>query len=200
MKYYLMSAVIVLSLVACASAPAPIQYYRINPAGSEATEYADREGARNVVLDVVELPGFLSQPGLVMQSGHNRITISKTHLWAERLDKALPRLLVTKLQRRSEEFVFYQADSDWVAGADYRLRIRVDNLQATSSGEVITSGSFQLMDARSSQPSMVREFRFSRDLQGDGYAGAVTQLDYLLGKIADSILHILEELSPENPA
>ena len=89
-----MSAVIVLSLVACASTPAPIQYYRISPASAEMSMAVDKDSATKVVLESVELPSFLSQPGLVMQSGHNRITISKTHLWAERLDKALPRLLV----------------------------------------------------------------------------------------------------------
>lgn len=192
MKNYVTLAVLGLALAACASTPATIEYYRIDPANSANTA-AISDTAKTVVLDAVELPGFLSQPGLVMQSGDNEISISKTHLWAERLDKALPRLLARKLQSRTTEFVFYERDSDWAATTDYLVRVRIDNFQPTTAGEVITSGSIQLMDAISGQPSPPRNFSYSRDLRTDGYAGAVVQMDQLLGQIADLIIEALDD-------
>ncbi len=193
MKAYIATAIFCLMLVACASAPTPIEYYRINTAPTEKSGVSDERNAQQVVLESVELPRFLSQPGLVMQSGSNQITISKTHLWAERLDKAVPRLLVNKLRGLSEDYAFYQGGSDWVEGDYVRLRLRIDNLQPTSAGEAITSGSFQLIDARAGQSSVMREFNFSSNLQRDGYAEAVVQLEYLVGEIAASILEVLEQ-------
>jgi uncharacterized lipoprotein YmbA len=185
-------AVLGLALAACASTPATIEYYRIDPANT-GNAAAISDTAKTVVLDTVELPGFLSQAGLVMQSGDHKISISTTHLWAQRLDKALPRLLARKLQSRSTEFVFYQRDSDWVATTDYLVRVRIDNFQPTTAGEVITSGSIQLMDAISGQPSPPRDFSYSRDLRADGYAAAVVQMDELLGQIADLIIEALDD-------
>jgi uncharacterized lipoprotein YmbA len=190
-KNYVTLAVLGLALAACASTPATIEYYRFDPANSANTA-AISDTAKTVVLDAIELPGFLSQPGLVMQSGDNEIRISTTHLWAERLDKALPRLLARKLQSRTTEFVFYERDSDWAATTDYLVRVRIDNFQPTTAGEVITSGSIQLMDAISGQPSPPRNFSYSRDLRADGYAGAVVQMDQLLGQIADLIIEALD--------
>ena len=192
MKNTMTLAVLGLALAACASTPATIEYYRIDPANS-GNAAAISDTAKTVVLDAVELPGFLSQPGLVMQSGDHKISISTTHLWAQRLDKALPRLLTRKLQSRSTEFVFYQRDSDWVATTDYLVRVRIDNFQPTTAGEVITSGSIQLMDVVSGQPSPPRDFSYSRDLRADGYAGTVVQMDQLLGQIADLIIEALDD-------
>ena len=137
------------------------------------------------------MPKFLLQPGLAMQTGPHKITISKSHLWAERLDKAVPRLLVNKLQDLTDGYSFYLGGYDWVEGDYSRLRLRLDNLQPTSSGTVVASGTFQLIDANSSQLPVLREFHFSADLRRDGYAEAVAQMEHLIGKIAASILETL---------
>jgi hypothetical protein len=38
-----------------------------------------------------------------------------------------------------------------------------------------------------------RDFSYSRDLRADGYAGAVVQMDHLLGQIADLIIEALDD-------
>jgi uncharacterized lipoprotein YmbA len=146
----------------------------------------------------VELPSFLSQPGLVMQSGSHQITISKNHLWAERLDKAVPRLLVSKLQDLSDIYIFYLGGHDWVRGEHIRFRLRIDNLQPTSTGKAVTSGMFQLIDTKPGQPAVSQDFSFSSNLQQDGYAAAVAQLEYLIAQIAESMLQVLERHEDES--
>jgi hypothetical protein len=49
------------------------------------------------------------------------------------------------------------------------------------------------MDVVSGQPSPPRDFSYSRDLRADGYAGAVVQMDQLLGQIADLIIEALDD-------
>ena len=102
MKNTMTLAVLGLALTACASTPATIEYYRIDPANS-GNAAAISDTAKTVVLDAVELPGFLSQAGLVMQSGDHGISISTTHLWAQRLDKALPRLFAQQIGDRHHD-------------------------------------------------------------------------------------------------
>jgi uncharacterized lipoprotein YmbA len=198
-KISLLQLALGLMLVGCASSPATIEYFLIDPASSDSTAVEVSDGAGSVVLEAIEMPGFLTQAGLVMQSGDNQISVSRTHLWAERLDKALSQVLVKKLQHGSEAFIFYQGDSDWIIAADYRIRLRIDNFHPTAAGEAVSSGSYQLMDTRSGQSTPPRYFSFSRDLQADGYAESVVELDYLLGQIADLILAGLDAFSLREP-
>ena len=109
-----------------------------------------------------------------------------------------PRLLVSKLQDLTDGYVFYLSGHDWVEGDYSRLRLRLDNLQPTSSGKVVASGTFQLIDASSGQPPVMRDFHFSADLRRDGYAASVAQLENLIGRIAELVLETLEESTPGN--
>jgi uncharacterized lipoprotein YmbA len=202
MKTLLLQLTLAMILAGCASSSPTIQYFRIDPANSGST-FAGvevREDARTAVLEAIEMPGFLTQAGLVMQSGDNQISVSRTHLWAERLDKTLPRVLVKKLQHDSDAFIFYDGDSDWIKAADYRIRLRLDNFQPTTTGEAISTGSYQLMDARSGRYTPPRHFSFSHELQADGYKESVIQLDYLLGEIANLILAGLDAFILGEPA
>jgi hypothetical protein len=191
-------ALFCLNLVACASAPAPIEYYRINSLPTKKAELPNNANAIRVVVESVELPSFLSQPGLVMQSAPHQITISKNHLWAERLDKAVPRLLVSKLQDLSDNYIFYLGGHDWVEGDYIRFRLRIDNLQPTLRGKAVTSGKFQLIDVKPGQPPVSQDFSFSSNLQRDGYAAAVAQLEYLIAQIAKSMLEALQRQEDES--
>jgi len=193
LKTYLAIVLACLNLAACSSTPAPIEYYRLDPVRSEASAVSTASGTEQVVLESVDMPKFLLQPGLAMQTGPHKITISKSHLWAERLDKAVPLLLVSKLQGLSDGYSFYLDGYDWVVGEYSRLRLRLDNLQPTASGEVIASGTFQLISANPDQAPVKRDFYFSADLRRDGYSEAVAQLEYLIGKIAEDIVKALEE-------
>jgi hypothetical protein len=49
------------------------------------------------------------------------------------------------------------------------------------------------MDAISGRPGPPRDFSYSRDLRTDGYAGAVVQMDHLLGQIADLLIEALDD-------
>jgi uncharacterized lipoprotein YmbA len=57
--------------------------------------------------------------------------------------------------------------------------------------KAITSGAFQLADVVSGETSAPQDFSFTRDLQGDGYAESVVQLEYLIGQIATSMVEAL---------
>ncbi len=193
-------SLLVLGIVACASAPSsPTEYYVLAPAVSAQNKVVEHSNKPTLVIENVELAAYLKQTGMIIQNGNNQLTVSRKHLWAESLELALPKALVRDLQQQSDEYSYYLKSLDWVGQADYRLRLRIDSLQATDQGEVVSSGRYQVISGASPATSVFVDFNFQRDLKQDGYAHTVEQLQRLLGEIAGAILSSVERLSVEEP-
>lgn len=187
-------------LTGCASDPAPVTYYLLAPPLASA-DGGSREGAKQtLVIEQVEIAAYLRQSGLVLQSGENQLVVSKSHLWAESLDQALPKALLKQLQQKSRDYEFYLKAADYVEQTDYRLRLHVDSLQATNRGEVVTAGRFQLISNADTAHPVSRDFYFRRDLDDDGYAHAVEQMQALVGDVADAVIEAMKRMSaiPDN--
>jgi uncharacterized lipoprotein YmbA len=186
---------IVLCLAACASGPAtPIEYYVLAPQVSAADSVVERSNRPTLVIENVDLAAYLRQTGMIIQTGNNQILVSRTHLWAESLESALPKALVRELQRQSDDYSYYLKSVDWVGETDYRLRLRIDSLQSTDRGEVVSAGRYQLISAAAPGSPVVVDFNLARDLDQDGYAYAVEQIGLLIGQIAGAILASVDKL------
>lgn len=197
---YLLALSVLAACAGCASTTAPVTYYLLTPSAPAAETGAQREDRPTLVIENVELSEYLRQSGLILQSGDNRLTVSRSHLWAERLDEALPKALLRELQRQSQDYAFYLKSTDYVSRTDYRLRLQVENLQATDRGEVVTSGRFQLIPGMGAARPVSADFLFRRDLDQDGYAHAVERLQVLVGQIAQAVLNSLNEMAANAPA
>ncbi|MGB7453577.1 MAG: ABC-type transport auxiliary lipoprotein family protein, partial [Lysobacterales bacterium] len=135
--------------------------------------------------------------GMIIQSGDNQLLVSRKNLWAESLELALPKALVRELQRQSDDYTYYLENVDWVARTDYRLRLRIDSLQATDKGEVVAAGRYQLIPEHDPNLSVFADFNFNRDLKQDGYAHTVEQIQALLAQITEAILNSVQGLSEQ---
>ena len=196
---YLPILIGVASLAGCASSTAPVTYYLLTPTAPATAAGVNQDNRQSLVIENVELSEYLRQSGLILQSGDNQLTVSKSHLWAEGLDQAVPKALLRELQRQSQEYAFFLQSADYVSRTDYRLRLHVENLQATDRGEVITSGRFQLISSADAAGSVAADFHFRRDLDRDGYGPAVEQMRVLVGQIAEAILDVLENMTAASP-
>ncbi len=185
---------LVAALAACASAPESKSYYLLAPPVVSAEISGAGDKRPTLVIESVELAEYLRQSGLVMQSGENQLTISRTHLWAESLDQAVPKALLGQMQQKSENYRFYLKFSDYVSQTDYRLRLHIESLQATDRGEVVASGRYQLISNADPANPVSANFYFRQHLTADGYAHAVEQMRTLLGQIAGVILDSLNDL------
>ena len=182
-------------IAGCASEPVTVHYYALVPPVSAMDEVVQRADKPTLVIERVELAKYLQQPGMVIQTGSNQLLVSKNNLWAESLELALPKALVRELQRQSDDYSYYLKTLDWVARTDYRLRLRVDSLQATAQGEVITSGRFQLISEHGSSPQVFVDFNFQRDLDQDGFEHSVEQIQILVGEIAGAIIKSADNMA-----
>lgn len=195
MKVQLLSVLLLLaSLVGCASKPVLVHYYALVPPVSALDELIQRADKPTLIIERVDLAEYLQQSGMVIQAGSNQLLVSKTNLWAESLELALPKALMRELQHQSDDYSYYLKTLDWVAQTDYRIRIRIDSLQATDKGEVVAAGRYQLISEQGSKPHIFADFNFHRDLDQDGYAHAVEQIQAVLAQIASAILDSLDEL------
>lgn len=186
---------IVFCLAACASGPAaPIEYYVLAPQIAAVDSVVERSNRPTLVIENVDLATYLRQTGMIIQTGNNQILVSRTHLWAESLESALPKALVRELQRQSDDYSYYLKPLDWVGHTDYRLRLRIDSLQSTDRGDVVSTGRYQLISAEAAVSPVVVDFNFVRDLDEDGYAYAVEQMGVLIGQIAGAILASVDKL------
>jgi uncharacterized lipoprotein YmbA len=187
---------LVMGLAGCATGPAPIEYYVLAPQVSASDSVVERTNKPSLVIESVELAAYLRQTGMIIQTGENQLLVSRNHLWAESLELALPKALVRELQRQSDDYSYYLKSLDWVGQTDYRLRLRVDSLQSTDRGEVVSAGRYQLISAQNTSPVIV-DFNFHRDLDRDGYPYAVEQMSGLIGQIAGAILASVDKLEQE---
>ena len=196
---YLLILIGIAGLAGCAADTAPVTYYLLTPIVPAKAAGVHQANRPSLVIEDVELSEYLRQSGLILQSGDNRLTVSRSHLWAEGLDQAMPKALLRELQRQSEEYAFFLQSSDYVSRTDYRLRLHVENLQATDRGEVVTSGRFQLIPSADAAHPVAADFHFRRDLDHDGYGHAVEQMRVLVGLIAEAILDALENMTANSP-
>lgn len=196
---YLLILSVLAACSGCASNTTPVTYYLLAPTVPAPETGNHRENRPTLVIEDVELSEYLRQSGLILQSGDNRLTVSRSHLWAEGLDQAVPKALLGQLQRQSQDYAFYLKSADYVSQTNYRVRLHVENLQATDRGEVITSGRFQLISIADAARPVSSVFHFERDLDNDGYAHAVEQLQALVGQIAGAVLDALNEMAASPP-
>jgi len=188
---------LVTSLAACASAPAPIEYYVLAPQIAGTDRVVELSNKPSLVIESVELAAYLRQSGMIIQTGDNQLLVSKNHLWAESLELALPKALVRDLQQQSDDYTYYLKTLDWVGQADFRLRLRIDSLQSTDHGQVVASGRYQLISARDPTAPVFVDFNLQRNLEQDGYAYAVEQINGLLGQIATAIIASVDKAAQQ---
>jgi len=200
MKTLLPALLLVMAgLAGCASEPVVVHYYALVPPVSKPDEVVQRADRPALVIERVELAEYLQQSGMIIQSGDNQLLVSRSNLWAESLELALPKALVRELQRQSDGYSYYLKTVDWIPRTDYRLRLRIDSLQATDQGEVVAAGRYQLISEHGSNPQVFADFNFHRDLDSDGYEQAVKQMQALLAEIAEAILTSVDGLAGQDP-
>jgi len=187
---HIAAIVILCGLIACGSTPIEDHYYSLVLA-------ADDSAARAVVSSVnahlligpVELPDFLDQRGIAIQTGSNQVRMANHHFWAEPLEEAIAKVLVRDIARTTSGVSVDRDAGRWSGPGDCRVRIEFDKFHATSDSRVVASGRYWV----SSGEEIVRqEFAVSQTLSADGYAHAVAALRESLGMVAEKISATIE--------
>jgi hypothetical protein len=180
-------------LCACASsAPqVPISYYVLGGRDAERSAPVDAT-LPAVVLESVTLADYLQQSGLVLQQGDHQLQVSRSNLWAEGLDVAVPEVLLGALREASPQYRYFLRGSEFIPASSYGLRLHLDAFQATDAGDVVASGRYQVVAVADGREILNRQFNLREPLREDGYPQVVKQLRALLDQLARNIVNDLQ--------
>lgn len=182
--------VVTLLLSACGSSPAaPDRYYSLVLAGNDGVAGDTQEVATvRMIVGPVQLPAYLSERGLPLQVGPNRIESAHHHFWAEPLDEAIAKVLTRDISRQTNGIDVERESGRFTPEADCRLRLEFDAFHATTASSVVASGRYWIS---SGDTSNRQAFSLTRTLTADGYAHAVdvqrSMLETLAQQIAEQI-------------
>jgi uncharacterized protein len=177
------------ALASCAAGP-PLTLYTLSdgstsPEGSiTPADPPAPSGAPVIEIARVSLPEYLDSEDLIVRQG-DVLERSRTGRWASRLPVAATDLLTTQLaMRRSDAWI---TDQPQARPPDYRLIIRIDRLDITSSGTGLVEAHWEIVPRGASQEVIRRRAQFSMT-GAVGSDEAVVQLERrLLDRLASEI-------------
>lgn len=182
----LVSGVAILLLSACGSSPAlPDRYYSLVLAGNDSTsEDNDDAATARLIVGPIQLPSYLSESGLPMQVGPNRIESAHHHFWAEPLDEAIAKVLAGEIARQTNGIDVEHESGRFTPQGNCRLRVEFDAFHPMSESRAVASGRYWIS---SDDTSNRQAFSLTHALTLDGYAHAVDVLRGMLGALAQQI-------------
>lgn len=182
---YAFVGIALLQLIACGSGPVQQdRYYSLVLAATNADVPANEAASARLVVGPIELPSYLRNRGIAMQTGPNRIESANHHFWAEPLDEAIAKVLVQDIAKRVDGIAVERESGRWTPDADCRVRVEFDAFHPTSDSRVVSSGRYWILSGDSSE---TRTFGMSQTLTIDGYAHAVDALRSTLELLAQQI-------------
>ncbi|WP_421134144.1 PqiC family protein [Alteromonas sp. A079] len=168
-----------LGVSACSSTDKSLNLYLLHTVSQAPVESPNEnnEVARQLlVLNELQLPHYLKQPGLVYQTSGTGIHVSTEHFWGEPLEEGLTKLLRDTFA--SQNIRMTQPPTTALKN-DVQLSIRIDDFIATWQGDIVLRGAYSLQhsDNTTEAPSITeKRFYIKQALQSDGFAASVQSM------------------------
>ncbi len=182
---FLFISVALAHLAACGSGPVvQDRYYSLVLAADSGDVSGGETANARLIVGPVELPSYLSNRGIAMQMGPNRIESANHHFWAEPLDEAIAKVLTQDIAERTDGIDVESESGRWTPEEDCRVRVEFDAFHPTNNSRVVSSGRYWISSEYSSDS---QAFSLSRSLTIDGYAHAVDVLRSTLEELSQQI-------------
>lgn len=174
--FCLLLALLVLS--GCmASKPPPSTFYYV--LDDKASTYAEKRTNTIVKILPVLVPDYMNQPNLVLKLSDHQIKITNYHFWAEDLRQSIQRIVINELNGSNANVTFTQRCENCT-----QVMIMLHHYYPTESGDVVLSGSYQIIGTSGTQQ---QAFSFTRSLTKGGYDDAVANMRLLLNDLSKDI-------------
>jgi uncharacterized lipoprotein YmbA len=168
-------AVTAFILAGCAATePEPV-YFVLTGSHSGATGKRPAS-AVNVYVRRIDVPAYLSKPGLVTVKGGAEVDYADTNLWAEPLDQGLSRAVAEDLSQNSRLRAFGFSPEVLPPDHTYDVWIRLERFEGTDKGEAILRARWWISTAASSDSIGGRTTEIRRIRWKPGDYGALIQL------------------------
>jgi len=125
-------ACLALALGACLSSSPPARFFGLTPIPADTGPY-DKQ-AVTLSLGPLDMADYLNRPQIVTRGPGNEFTVNEFARWAERLDRAIPRVLAANIDALSPGVVVVAVPYSPVVSPDYRLVGRIHRFDMDTSG------------------------------------------------------------------
>ncbi len=174
MRFFLI--LFALILTACASTPEP----QIHSYFLEIEADAEPGAVNTGIVDVnVQVARYLTQPGIVLQTGPNQLTAAHYHRWAEPLSEGVRRVLARQLN----------VNRSLASGVTVSLELF--RFHGTRDGNALVAGHWSIFDGQKQQPLYQQSFDLKQPLPQAGYEALVQTLSTLLDSVSRDIMTYL---------
>ncbi len=134
----------------------------------------------------VEIPDYLRQRGVVVQSSDHQIRAALYHRWGEPLQRGVRRSLGQALSNALPEMRVEMEQRD-VRRLDYRLDIEVLNFHFTEDGLALLGGRWTVYDVSTGAIMYSTHFDIRESIAESGYSVAIRAQSALLTRLGDAI-------------
>lgn len=180
----LLISTLTMMCIGCQSSDVSLQHYQLAKSPKQVGVNAS---APQVIIEPVVLVDYLKQPNILLKQQQNSLYVTKYHVWAEPLDKAIARTMVNYLNQQGDEvrvehglFAQCAEQSQCVS-----LRLYVEAFYPTDDSLALFSGKYQLI--RAGKLIGQYDFNLTNELTLDGYPHAVEQLQQLVYQLSSQI-------------
>jgi uncharacterized lipoprotein YmbA len=157
-----------LLLLGCSAIEAekPVNYYVLDAKPSAVNKKLIHS---TYAVNPIELPDYLNQPNIVLRDESQRLHIAYYHSWADDLASTIRRVVITELNSTKNNARFNARCDNCDS-----ITITLAHFYPTTQGEVVLSGSYQIIQAE--QAPLSQDFFIQVDLEKDGYEHAVEKM------------------------
>lgn len=179
LRFFLL--LVVIGLGACTSRSVDLKYYMLH--SPQSVQHPQPTSDIRVTLASVQLPDYLQQRQLALQTSDTTLHFSSQHIWSGSQDEAIRRLITRGLRQR-DVAVFDSSlypQSDGIAA----VTVVIDDFIPTWQGELILKGEYMIRDEE--QNSVLRTFDYRTVLKDDGFAHSVAKMRELTDQLSQQL-------------
>lgn len=171
------------ALSGCAAKSVSLTYYLLHaPAATVHNTSADARAY--VHITSLQIPDYLKQRNLAMQTSASTLHFAPKHVWAEPLNSGLTQAISESLWQTSQILVI-PLDIAPPTGDTVAIRIQIDDFIATYDGDVVLKGQYWLQGNGSTSQGQLFDFRMP--LKQDGFEHAVAAMRNLVMQLSEDI-------------
>jgi len=136
-----------------------------------------------VALSKVKLADYLLLPNLVMRKEGNQLDVASYHNWAEPLDKAIKRILISNLNSINQRIGVVNKCKDCE-----QIEVAIDHFYPNETGDVVLAGHFVV---KAGDAESVEYFSFTQPQLEAGYSQSVVVMNTLLKQLSNKINSVI---------
>ncbi len=179
---------LMLLLAACATRPDQ-QIYVLGAPVVPAAGVRDDTGRRVIEVKRVLVPDYLDSTDILLRTGANELTPSRTGVWGERLSIGITQALAGALARRVPSAVVVARPP--VARPAVQVLVDVSDLRATAAGEAVLTAHWTVLRlsgaAAAPRTDTSAQGSFVAHWEGSGDAAVVAAIGSVIDQLADRI-------------